>query len=198
MVGWFHLPVLVCICIIIEKCTCSVAKEGQSYTLNAQFKHTIPRDLEVVWMFNSYTVSQCSVRKGCLENEKEKTKTSLKFVQETGSASCNITINNVTTEHLGTWALYYLGSASIVYTECLFKCELNAYKSEPVDVIFKSNCVGNRNSFITHINKEDKDVAKGMIPFPYIIVFGFLIIICVSINLDKILSCGSVESSYLI
>ncbi|KAK6964240.1 hypothetical protein BgiMline_031452, partial [Biomphalaria glabrata] len=102
----------------------SALLNGESLTICATFKHMLTEDLEVVWLRNDDTVSQCSVRGGCLDDFEEKTNTSLRYDKETGLASCNVTIKHATRDDLGTWTLRYLGTAGLVYTNNLFACGL--------------------------------------------------------------------------
>ncbi|KAK0066740.1 hypothetical protein Bpfe_003475, partial [Biomphalaria pfeifferi] len=102
----------------------SALLNGESLTICATFKHMLTEDLEVVWLRNDDTVSQCSIRGGCLDDFQDKTNTSLRYDKETGLASCNVTIKNATRDDLGTWTLKYLGTAGVVYTNDLFACGL--------------------------------------------------------------------------
>ncbi|KAK6964238.1 hypothetical protein BgiMline_031450, partial [Biomphalaria glabrata] len=98
--------------------------EVKKFTIHSLFKHVLTEDLEVVWLVNGNTVSQCSLKGGCLDDFRDKTNTSLSYNQETGFVSCNVTINNVTRDHFGDWSLKYLGVAGLVYKKNVFECRL--------------------------------------------------------------------------
>ena len=115
------LKVLICIIpICTYKCCGSSINEGERYTLHATFQHNLKEDLEIVWLVNEETVSQCSVTGGCVDDFEDKTNTSLTYDTKTGIATCDIYINRMTIEYLGHWKLKYLGNAGLEYPDYIF------------------------------------------------------------------------------
>ncbi|KAI8779959.1 hypothetical protein BgiBS90_019153, partial [Biomphalaria glabrata] len=103
---------------------CSKTELGKPFTFSAPFTHSLPDDLDVVWNFNNETRSQCSAKFGCLDNNEEKTLTTLRNISSSNRYECELRITNVTHGDVGKWTLNYLGSAGLVHEDSLFSCDL--------------------------------------------------------------------------
>ncbi|KAK6964243.1 hypothetical protein BgiMline_031455, partial [Biomphalaria glabrata] len=103
---------------------CSRTETGKPFTFSTTITHTLKEDLEVVWFFGDETMSQCSMKMGCLEDFEEKTITTLKNKQEQNTYECELRIINVTHGDAGLWVLKYMGAAGLRHHNPLYSCHL--------------------------------------------------------------------------
>ncbi|KAK0066746.1 hypothetical protein Bpfe_003481 [Biomphalaria pfeifferi] len=111
------------------------AEIGTEFTFNASFTHSLRHNVEVVWYLNDMTRSQCNIKKGCRENVKEKTLTTLKYVAERNIYECTLSIKNVSQSDEGLWTLHYLGNAGVAYPQSLYSSYLNISVKKTVQVV---------------------------------------------------------------
>ncbi|KAK0066743.1 hypothetical protein Bpfe_003478 [Biomphalaria pfeifferi] len=190
--------VIFCILMYTGNCYADKIREGESYTIFTKFKHVLKEDLEVVWFDNDETVSQCSLRGGCMEDFEDETRSALEFNPETGLASCNMTILKLTRKCIGTWRLRYLGTAGLVHPESLFICTITALSS---NVLF-SSCDSNLQEDAIH-NSDSHNMQETVlnrnpnlilfVTVPLVLVAVMALVTCFCVSYVKIGKYGGIE-----
>ncbi|KAI8779956.1 hypothetical protein BgiBS90_019150, partial [Biomphalaria glabrata] len=188
--------VIVFIIMYTGSCYAEEIIEGERCTFRAKFKHVLKEDLEVVWLDNDETVSQCSLKGGCMEDFEDETRSTLDFNPETGLASCNVTILKLTRKYVGTWSLSYLGTAGLVHPESLFTCTLSA---SPTSDGYISFCYSTSNS-ISDFNRQEDAIPTTDYPIMQEPVSNknLNLIVCVTVPLGLVALLAGVGLIYVI